>query len=1231
MPQIIPGQRIGDLLIEQEIGRGAFATVYRARDTLIDRPVALKVLHGGDSPSSKKHTELMLREARLMGGLVSPHIVTLYRVHALDEHTYMFEMELIDGETLEDRLSRGPPPTMEEVEHTIRGILSGLQVAHEHSVIHRDIKPANVLVGTGGSVKLADFGVGRLVSGASFSSKSGASVAGTPAYMAPELFSGGKASYASDIWSAGILLYRLLTTRMPFVARNFSELFVALTTKDPLPLPDSVPAHLARACLQCLQREPAARPADVAQVLENLTGGAVPATAPEPARAPVPKPAEEPRPVLAGRAAELEIVEAALSDLESGQGGVLLLSGGIGVGKSVLLSETVARARIRGMRAVECNLSPVGGLRAALLQGLRRFLGDELGSGEIAAALSKEQVGGASPLLRQMFADEGPDDAQDRQRFVWAIEKLLRSLSKESRVAIVFDDMHLAQVEDVGLLLDLVRQLADAHVLFVVALRSLELESSREMEAGLLEALHDLHGHPGARHIEVGPLGPETIYELLEREAGGQAIEAEIADVVVRKAEGNPLYALEVFREIRSGNGTLGQSGAATHVTGFDGGTLPRRFQNLFSRRLAGLSDDDRLLVDTAAVDGVEFDGQALAAVLQLPLLTVLQSLQRLHRQHGLVRPHPSGFRFAHVLYRDVVYETIAPELRREMHRLLAEHLETRTEGDPVSPERLGDHWEQAGQFDRARPYLMRAARRAARQQCHLRALGFAARAGVEDQELKPVFVQENAELLLTLVGIYHLLGRTEVADRVLHQLEAVAQTLGDEKLRLCCVVARNDLAYARGGVAALDLEDLEEAATSLPVCKERGMAYHCLARAAFRARGDAAAAQDLMERADAIYTELGLMDMHSRALDYRATLAKNLGQLEKAEALYVEAARVATEQGRLTNAAISETNCAISRFERGKVMDLEDPLRRSVRVFALAGLEEQAAFANVMLAKLHYATSRTEDSTRDLAEALRLLGDESRPHTRMFALHARIQLLFVEGHLDEALAAVGELRDLGEATGYLATRLRSRAYQAKLHAVGGRLEEAGRFAREALELARSEADVESNLELIECLSVAVLLGLPADVCPALRELVPADGDHDSALVMNALCHVEAASLLFGPGPDGAALGRLATSLMKASLGDRRDERHAIGQWLLAESHHLQGDKEAALREATGAAQRARRLGHVWLELVVLKRLLASENPVALERYEELLDHVSGSLDDASDAERLRRHWALIA
>ncbi|MEV4493780.1 serine/threonine-protein kinase [Micromonospora coxensis] len=247
-------------LIDQ-IGAGGMSVIWRARDEVLDRVVAVKVL-APSLAADARFRDMVREEARSAAQLVHPHVTAVHdygETLAPDgEITSFVVMELLSGEELENRLSEGPLPWPEAVEVGAQ-VAEALAAAHRLGIVHRDITPANVMMTRTGA-KVLDFGIATQV-GAPDEDEDGGTF-GTPAYVAPERLDGAPAQPATDVYSLGVLLYETLTGRVPFPADTWEDLGEALQS-DEAPSLDGVPGlppAVARTCLRCLARDPRDRP-----------------------------------------------------------------------------------------------------------------------------------------------------------------------------------------------------------------------------------------------------------------------------------------------------------------------------------------------------------------------------------------------------------------------------------------------------------------------------------------------------------------------------------------------------------------------------------------------------------------------------------------------------------------------------------------------------------------------------------------------------------------------------------------------------------------------------------------------------------------------------------------------------------------------------------------------------------------------------------------------------------
>ena len=262
------GKRISHYQILEELGRGGMGVVYKAHDIKLDRDVAIKFLPRHITASAVDRERFTI-EARAAAALNHPHIATIYSIEEVDGETF-FVMECIDGQELKNRI-QSAPLSVEEVVEIGRQIVDGLQAAHRKGIVHRDIKSSNIMLTGDGSVKIMDFGLAK-VRGGSQVTKVGSTV-GTVAYMSPEQARGEEVDNRSDLWSLGIVLYEMLSGRVPYVNEYEQAIVYSILNEDPKPIRSlraDVPEALASIVHHTLAKEKNARYSSADELLKEL-------------------------------------------------------------------------------------------------------------------------------------------------------------------------------------------------------------------------------------------------------------------------------------------------------------------------------------------------------------------------------------------------------------------------------------------------------------------------------------------------------------------------------------------------------------------------------------------------------------------------------------------------------------------------------------------------------------------------------------------------------------------------------------------------------------------------------------------------------------------------------------------------------------------------------------------------------------------------------------------------
>ena len=268
------GARLGHYAVTAKLGEGGMGEVWRATDTQLNRDVALKILPEAFATDPDRLARFQ-REAQVLASLNHPGIAAIYGIEEQDG-TRALVLELVEGPTLADRISKGPIP-LDEALPIAKQIAEALEAAHEAGVIHRDLKPANIKVREDGTVKVLDFGLAKALDQSPTGDPSQSPtltaaatqmgvIMGTPAYMSPEQASGTPVDKRADIWSFGVVLFEMLTGQRMFTGETVSHVLASVLRADPdwTTLPTETPAAINRLLRRCLAKDRRVRTPDVA-------------------------------------------------------------------------------------------------------------------------------------------------------------------------------------------------------------------------------------------------------------------------------------------------------------------------------------------------------------------------------------------------------------------------------------------------------------------------------------------------------------------------------------------------------------------------------------------------------------------------------------------------------------------------------------------------------------------------------------------------------------------------------------------------------------------------------------------------------------------------------------------------------------------------------------------------------------------------------------------------------
>ncbi|MEQ1569485.1 MAG: protein kinase [Myxococcota bacterium] len=786
-----PGARIGGYVFMREIGSGGMARVLLAKDPA-GNLVALKVLR-----KSRFKTGLVRfrREFRALSRIHHANVIRVETYGDLHGHPFI-AMEYVDGPDLHSLIRSfrtwEPERRWRRVEEILIDLCRALSSIHRRGLVHRDLKPSNVLINREGVCKLTDFGIVKDLDPSQDPHLS-TTLVGTWAYASPEQITGNPIDHRSDLYSLGVILFAMLTGKRPFVANDMAG-YLALHRDRPAPAPRDVnreiPEHLDEICRRLLQKAPRDRYQSAQEILYRLEAEE---------RQPPPSEADGWEPPLVGRDLEIEAIGDAVSALTARRGGVLVLEGDDGSGKSRLLLTAVERARNLGLplhREEFARDAPVFSVSTKIVREVLAELGNRAPK-SLTVDLDAFVAGDA--------AERAAKDARQGLYDV-AREALGLALEDGPRV-LVLDDLHEAQARELHLLSFLVRTLVgnDQHALSIVT----SLRPKANPAADAFATGEGLGLEP--QQVEVGALSREDLAQMLFGLVGDTVGARVLAQRLHKETEGNATFVTEFLRSLFA-QGVIRKEPDGRHVLTVSDDEIatghleiPIGVRQMMKARLDAVQRQDRRVLEVLAVAGREVDLDVLLDVLDEEEDVVLDCLDRL-LVAGIVRERRSAevvlHQVTHRKFADVVYRDLDPERRSWLHRKVAASLELHYANNPGALEIVGEHYRQAGDAGRAYRYLVAAAKRNVDRSLVQEAWELTDKAGtLEDSAMADLppgdFRAYRRDLLSVRANVLYVKAEWLEAETTYRAVLALAEEDGDAKgacearLKLAVVLRR--------------------------------------------------------------------------------------------------------------------------------------------------------------------------------------------------------------------------------------------------------------------------------------------------------------------------------------------------------------------------------------------------------------------------------------------------------
>lgn len=932
------------------LGAGGMGEVYRANDRLTGAQVALKRVMAdvADLDFLARHTVptddprlALAHEFQMLASLRHPHVIPVLDYGFDDAARPFFTMPLLEDAQPITQAAAGL--SLDERLDLLLQTLLALVYIHRRGLLHRDIKPSNVLVRQR-HVYLLDFGLAQSQEHAA----DGAVVAGTLAYMAPEVLLGNPPTQAADLYAMGVIAYELIGGSHPYPTETASSLIEGILHQPvDLAVLDATPS-LAAVVGRLLAKDPADRYPDAAALIHVLS---------EAVGRPVPPETQAIREsflqaaAFIGRRDELRMLSDDLGQLRQGRGAVRLVGGESGVGKSRLMDELAIRAQVEGVMVLRAQATTEPGQPFYLWQGALRRLALEL-------TLSDDEIAGLRPAVSDIAALVGRDAneaASPKQedigkRLALLLDDLLRRVAAQRPVLLLIEDLQwvAASAPDMDLLRAVLRATQHAPLMLLGTFRD---DEAPDLPAALGDA----------PTLTLQRLAPAEIEQLSVAMLGRAGQRQQVLQLLQKETEGNVFFLIEVVRALAEDAGTISDIGEIT---------LPERIfaggvQRIVMHRLGQVPDWAVPMMQLTAVAGRQID-PALVAMLD-PTLD-LDAWLTACTNAALFTQADGRFQFAHDKLREGALAQLDHETLAQAHARVAAAIEA---AYPDQREdfaaRLFYHYGMAGDTVREGQYAVLAGQAALRgndyheaRRCFQRALALDAHQHAPDPQ------RQQADIAQGLARAAYGLSDYDTTRTWGTQAETLYTALGDDF-----------------GVSN---------------------AINVMGEADFR-QGHWATARERIERGLALRRALGQRLDEGYSLMNLGVIAAQTGEPEAALAFFQQSHEILDAVGEPISQARALNNLGIMYESMGDSAAALDHHTRSLAIREAINDRQGIAYSRANIAGLHESEGRLDEALRGMELAITLL--QSVGDRQALAIsHARTaQVLVKLGRLDEAEA----------------------------------------------------------------------------------------------------------------------------------------------------------------------------------------------------------------------------------
>ena len=914
----------GRYAILKKLGEGGKGVVYKARDTVLNRVVAIKMLKS--VVTTEEAYSRFMREAQAVAKLNHPNIVSIYDIGKEDEKQF-FVLEFVDGMSLRE-LMRTYPEGKCDIQTALRmgiDVCNALHYAHFQGVLHRDIKPENILITQEGTVKLMDFGLAKMLGEPSITQEG--VIVGTVAYVAPEIALGKSADARSDLYSFGAVLYETVTGKPPFSGEDPVKIIFSHIHDYPVSpgrLNPKVPQALADCIMKLLEKEPGKRyqtAEDLLRVLRDIAESflrEVLVPSHKPIVVPSPRPSMVRETQLIDRVEEMGLLREAVDRAVRGEGGLVFLHGEAGIGKTRLTKELGAYAHLRGMQVLygRCPaLFRMDGVPPYILwnEVIKNYL-EFCTSEQLYKVIGyyPGEVCKLVPEIKQKLGTIPPSISispeSERNRLFEAVSQFVTNISKETSLLVVLDDLQWTDQSSLLLLHYLARGVYRESLLLLGAYRETDIDERHPLPP----VLRELNRERLLQSVPLKHMSFDDVSEMIKQILEQDDMPREFCELVYGKTRGNPFFVEEVIKSLKEEEIIYREKGKwkIKEVAKIE---FPETVKSVIKARISRLDDDCQNVLTMASFVGNDFAFEALCGVTSIEEDKLLELMEKILKT-GLVKEKvirgQDVYSFADIIIRDVVHEEVSHLRHKKLHGVVGNALE-KAYASKID-EHFGElalHFLECGDKEKALGYFLKAGDKAAKIYANSEAVSYF-QSALKLLEEKEGEVREKGRVLEKLGDIKNLVGEYDASTKCWNEALLLWNQLYEkEKIARLHRKIANLLWESKGETAKAEehydkaLGILEHEAESV----ELASLYEDMAHMYYRTK-DMTKAQSLAEKALELGKKLNDYEVMVKSYVSLGTVFDNIGDRKKAIECHERALKIALDN-ELMEAALRAYN----------------------------------------------------------------------------------------------------------------------------------------------------------------------------------------------------------------------------------------------------------------------------------------------------------------------------------